>query len=61
MRGKSAIRRVGEQVREKVKQIRSKGASVKDRVVCNPDPEEQEPKPVRKKPIVSVNGEDVAA
>jgi hypothetical protein len=62
MRAKSAIRRVGEQVREKINQLRSTGASVKDRVVvCNPDPEEQEPKPVRKKPIVSVNGEDVAA
>ena len=61
MRAKSAIRRVGEQVREKVHQLRSASASVKDRVVCNPEPEELEPKPVRKKPIVSVNGEDVAA
>ncbi len=59
MRGKRAIRRVGEQVRRKVNRFRS--TRVKGRVVCNPDPEEQEPKPVRKKPIVSVNGEDVAA
>jgi hypothetical protein len=61
MAEKSRIRRVGEQVREKVNQLRSASASVKDRVVSNPEPEEQQPQPVKKKPIVSVNGEDVAA
>jgi hypothetical protein len=44
---------------KEVNDIMQTGASVNDRVVTNPDPEEQEPKQLRTKPIVSINGEDV--
>jgi len=44
---------------EKVNDLMHTGSSVDDRVVTNPDPEEQEPKQTQAKPIVSINGEDV--
>jgi hypothetical protein len=44
---------------EKVDEVLDEAASVDDRIVSNPDPEENTPEPVEKKPIVSVNGEDV--
>lgn len=34
-------------------------AQYRRRVVCNHEPDEDEPKPPRAKPIVSINGEDV--
>jgi hypothetical protein len=41
-------------------QLEQENAEVSDdHGFCNPDPEEQEPEPVKAKPIVSVNGEDV--
>jgi hypothetical protein len=59
---KNGIRRLDEDVREGVNEIDSASSSVEDRIVTNPDPEESQPKLVKqKKPIVSVDGEDVAA
>jgi hypothetical protein len=59
---KNSIRQLDEEVREGVNEIDSASSSVGDRIVTNPDPEENQPKLVKqKKPIVSVNGEDVAA
>jgi hypothetical protein len=34
-------------------------AHYRQRVVCNHEPDEDEPKPPKAKPIVSINGEDV--
>lgn len=44
---------------EKVNEVLDEAASVDDRIVSNPEPEEQEPNPEKKQAIVSVNGEDV--
>ena len=44
---------------EKVNEVLDEAASVDDRIISNPEPEEQEPKPVKKEGIVSVNGEDI--
>ena len=44
---------------ERVNQPLSEGASIDDRIVSIPDPDEHVPEPVKKKRIVSVNGEDV--
>ena len=37
----------------------NEAASIDDRIVSIPDPDEQVPEPVEKKGIVSVNGKDV--
>jgi hypothetical protein len=50
-----------EDIREELSELGSAGSSVADRIVVIPEPEEQQPQRVQKKPIVSVNGEDVAA
>jgi hypothetical protein len=52
--------RTEEHIREAADQLRLAGASVNDRVVSNPDPEEHEPQPMKKQPIVSVNGQDLS-
>jgi hypothetical protein len=44
---------------EKVNEVLDEAASIDDRIVTNPDPDELEPKPQKKEGIVSVNGEDV--
>lgn len=44
---------------ERVNQPLREAASIDDRIVSIPDPDEQVPAPVKKKGIVSVNGEDV--
>jgi hypothetical protein len=44
---------------EKVNEVLDEAASIDDRIVTNPEPDEQEPKPQNKEGIVSVNGEDV--
>jgi len=44
---------------ERVNQPLNEAASIDDRIVSIPDPDEQNPEPVKKKGIVSVNGEDV--
>ncbi len=44
---------------EKADEPLAEAASVDDRIVSNPDPEEQKPQSRQKKPIISVNGEDI--
>ncbi len=44
---------------ERVNEPLNESASIDDRIVSIPDPDEQAPEPVKKKGIVSVNGEDV--
>jgi hypothetical protein len=44
---------------ERVTEPLNEAASIDDRIVSIPDPDEQVPQPVKKKGIVSVNGEDV--
>ena len=51
-RGRQATRRINSAVQDRV-------AGMRYRVVSNPDPEEQEPRPVNAKPIISINGQDV--
>src|SRR5512147_2510162 len=45
--------------REEVTLPLTEAASIDDRIVSIPEPDEQVPEPVKKKGIVSVNGEDV--
>jgi hypothetical protein len=49
--GHSGLERVNEPLNE--------AASIDDRIVSIPDPDEQVPQPTKKTGIVSVNGEDV--
>ncbi len=44
---------------KQVNDIMIQSSSIEDRVVTNPDPEEQELKRPQAKPIISINGEDV--
>ena len=50
--------RTEEQIPAATDGLRSPSVSVDDRVVSIPDPDEQEPQPMRQ-PIVSVNGQDL--
>jgi hypothetical protein len=43
----------------KVRELMGEATGADDRVVSNPEPDEHDPKPVRKRGIVSINGVDI--
>jgi hypothetical protein len=51
----------GNEAIEDTTEMMNEVASIDDRIVTNPAPAEQQPKESKRKPIVSVNGEDMAA
>jgi hypothetical protein len=52
-------RDLGRTLAERANDVLNDPASIDDRVVSIPDPDEQEPKTQNRKPIVSIRGEDV--